>query len=65
MDTTHEITTSHFRYYVRDLKTGEQVGFFRSLKEAVKAYPAAAVNVPDAVKRSGENYIAAAALEAK
>ena len=41
----HEITTSHFRFYVRDLRSGENVGFFKSLAAAVNAYPAAIVSI--------------------
>lgn len=52
MNATHEITTANFRFYVRDLRTGESVGFFKSLAEAVKAYPAALLNVPERIKKS-------------
>lgn len=52
MDATHEITTANFRFYVRDLHTGESVGFFKSLAEAVKAYPAASLNVPERIKKA-------------
>lgn len=50
MAATHEITAAHFRFYVRDLHTSESVGFFKSLAEAVKAYPAASLNVPERIK---------------
>lgn len=52
MNATHEITTANFRFYVRDLHTGENVGFFKSLAEAVRVYPNASINVPDRIKKS-------------
>ena len=52
MNATYEITTANFRFYVCDLRTGENVGFFKSLPEAVKAYPSAAINVPEQIKKA-------------
>ena len=52
MTATYEITTANFCYYVRDLGTGESVGFFKSLAEAVKSYPTAAINVPEQIKKA-------------
>ncbi len=52
MTATHEITTANFRFYVRDLQTGENVGFFKSLAEAIKAYPGAKINVPNLIRKT-------------
>jgi hypothetical protein len=52
MNATYEITTANFRFYVRDLHTGESVGFFKSLAAAVKAHPTASLNVPEQIKKA-------------
>lgn len=49
---THQITTSHFRFYVQELKGGSNVAFFKTLSEAVKAFPNATINVPEAMKKA-------------
>jgi len=43
------ITTSHFRFYVT--VDGENVATFRFLKDAIAAYPDAALDVPESVRK--------------
>jgi hypothetical protein len=50
--TMTKITTANFRFYVAI--DGENVATFRFLKDAVRAYPDAVLDVPETVRKAFE-----------